>query len=71
MVTHPQEVTQMPPKRKVGRPRKDDPLRPQKTSITISGSRWVALKHHAVEHRTSVTALLSDAIDHYILKKGR
>lgn len=58
------------PKRPVGRPRKDDPLRPQKTSITISGDRWVALKHLAVERHTTVSKLLADAIDQ-IISKGR
>ena len=63
MLTHLQEVTMAPTKRGRGRPRKDDPHRPQKTSITLDGARWVALKHHAIEQRTTVSRLLADAID--------
>jgi len=58
-------------KRPVGRPRKDDPTRPQKTSITISGQRWMALKHVAVARRTTVSALLGEAIDSIILQTKR
>jgi predicted DNA-binding ribbon-helix-helix protein len=57
------------PKRPVGRPRKDSPQRPQKTSITLPGDKWMALKHVAVERRVTVSKLLTEAIDHII--RGR